>query len=284
MAHTTDDYMVPDEFTPTTEEIMVNALKNVADSIQQSNLEISNSIINASSLLYSGLHEIADEMAKQNKIFEWDNLKNRIRYSEEWLYNKGYIKEFYSKTNLAQKYKAEIKPSFIELLAFVCKKIPYLNDSEDNDDLIHILQTESLVNYIHPIYILQQLIIGSKGFERGNKTFEYNKDIPNPYPCIKKVSCHWVKKPYFYFPEFDSYQKDLSKLTSFNHNLDLNPEEVFNVILKANEKLSETWLLSTETKFKWLNFFKHLNVEIAFYNLRMLDSYLENFKRKKMLL
>lgn len=283
---------------------------------RENNRELVEAILNGTSYIAKGLLQIASEMQRNNTLTERRDLETKISRIENWLFEQGFLKEFYQTAELEKKYIPTVKSTYFYFLDnMFSATMGVLNEERVNSTqldfetfLKQISQREGgfpkykqeleeklglnelksefctfcMHMLCHPLVALAYLIS-----QNGLVLREHLTAMDKFYIAgtdygweVDVLSCNKDGLTY----DFHTH-KIVFKNNGYSLNAKLNFEEALYhlVYIATHVEEHEFPILLVDIKLEWENFFSNLNLNIAMHNLRMLSQSLENFQRKKML-
>lgn len=262
-----------------------------------------------------GLHHIANELSRSNVLTERNGLERQIHELEEWLFDKGFLREFYETTNIEGEFIPFVNASYYYFLNAVY--IPRMKVDEKEDfrkikgeaaqselERITLQSKESLKALAkrmkcHPIIVLAYMLFKNKLelyerpdaciFRIAHTTYTIKASwVVSGFDDIKNLSEQEMEVLFgeqrlvfkLKTKSTDIYKKTWElEMKSFQEALDF----LFQVAMKYESVYGEGFCVTPPEWLEWGEFFDQLNMTIAMYNLRVLKQRLEKFQRDKRL-
>ena len=249
-------------------------------------------ILSGSSYIERGMQQIASELRYSNILTERRDLETKIKNIEDWLFERGFLKEFYQTTKLYEEVIPFVKGNYYYFLNEILKidsKLIYI--SKDNiekvkralEELKNQLCEFSLNMMCHPLVTLAYLI-SRNGLRATDITYSIcgtNFEWEGSWSTLKTK-----RNENGHIHDFGEYEITFKKVAvipeKYVYIADLTFEEALKHLIhvaKEFERNDE----KLDVRLEWDAFFAKLNMHIAMFNLRMLAQSLENFKRQKQL-
>ena len=253
-------------------------------------------ILNGSSYVERGLLQIASELRYSNILTERRDLETKIRSIEDWLFDKGFLKDFYKTAELGEKIIPFVNETYFYFLEKTCLIELSKNEKEEALSVCSVVELQeklkaaknelcrcSLNMMCHPIITLAYLIskngIGMSKFNFYIAGTQYEWSVDSMEDSIEyqrqdnKIIYDFGEYKIVFERLFDSYYTKLTFEEALHHLI-----QVATNFEKWDGRREEL-----KVRLEWETFFAELNMHIAMYNLRVLAQSLEAFKRQTQL-
>lgn len=252
-------------------------------------------ILGGASYVQQGLLQIASELRYSNILTERRDLETKIRNTEDWLFDKGFMKDFYQTAELSGKIIPFVNASHFCFLDRVCqinrRKIEHVmfKSGWSEEDVKKDLQASkkrlcrfSLNMMCHPLVTLAYLI-STNGllFDSGKisiagLSYDWEPNDHKIQNCGNEIICDFGERKIIFKKKIIFNSPYYVTRLTFEDALP-------NLIQAATNFENDFGCCNIDTKLEWIAFFDELNMNIAMYNLRTLAQSLESFKRQKRL-
>lgn len=276
----------------------VNGAKEIASENRKENYAntkmMVDAILSGSSYVERGLLQIASELRYSNVLTERRDLEAKINSIEDWLYDKGFLKDFYQTAEMSKKIVPLVNASHIPFLEEICRNKLSEDDNrelqkgcsaEEFQRKLEVTKNElckySMNMMCHPLVTLAYLISKNSIGQTGLNNF-YIGGTSYKWPIYSRsYTLRWQDSERVF--DFGEYEIVFKKQENICY-AELTFEEALRHLVHVATEFEKTSCLEKiKVRLEWESFFAELNMHIAMYNLRVLAQSLEAFKRQKQL-